>query len=71
MPAGGGAAGRRRRNGDGLLLGLLLCLENSSKRQLSQHVGGRVTHVRWGDEKLVFPIVALDSLRGKLPAASF
>jgi len=29
----------------------LRCLENSSKRQLQQHIQGRLTHVHWGQEK--------------------
>ncbi len=33
----------------------LRALENSSKRQLQQHIQGRLTHVRWGQDKLVFP----------------
>ncbi|MCL2645620.1 MAG: phage terminase large subunit family protein [Phycisphaerales bacterium] len=32
-------------------------LENSSKRQLQQHIEGRLTHVHWGQEKLVFPTI--------------
>jgi len=35
----------------------LRCLENSSKRQLAQHVGGRLTHVRWDPDMIVFPTV--------------
>ena len=35
----------------------LRCLENSSKRQLQQHIEGRLTHVHWGQDKLVFPTV--------------
>jgi len=43
----------------------LRALENSSKRQLQQHCNGRLTHVHWGQNKLVFP-----TLRGEeLPAA--
>jgi len=33
----------------------LRALENSSKRQLQQHIRGQLTHVLWGQEKLVFP----------------
>ena len=33
----------------------LRALENSSKRQLQQHIQGQLTHVHWGQEKLVFP----------------
>jgi hypothetical protein len=35
----------------------LRCLENSSKRQLQQHIQGRLTHVHWGLDKMVFPSV--------------
>lgn len=35
----------------------LRSLENSSKRQLQQHIQGRLTHVHWGQEKLVFPTI--------------
>jgi len=35
----------------------LRCLENSSKRQLQQHIQGQLTHVHWGQEKLVFPTI--------------
>ena len=40
----------------------LRCLENSSKRQLQQHVRGRLTHVHWGQSKLVFPTIEGDDL---------
>ncbi|MCC7409971.1 MAG: phage terminase large subunit family protein [Phycisphaeraceae bacterium] len=40
----------------------LRCLENSSKRQLQQHIQGRLTHVHWGQEKLVFPTIEEDHL---------
>jgi len=40
----------------------LRCLENSSKRQLQQHIQGRLTHVHWGQEKLVFPTIEGDHL---------
>lgn len=40
----------------------LRCLENSSKRQLQQHVQGRLTHVHWGQDKLVFPTVEAEHL---------
>ena len=33
----------------------LRALENSSKRQLQQHIRGQLTHVHWGQEKLIFP----------------
>ncbi len=33
----------------------LRALENSSKRQLSQHVAGQLTYVRWDKDMLVFP----------------
>jgi hypothetical protein len=35
----------------------LRCLENSSKRQMQQHIQGRLTHVHWGLDKMVFPSV--------------
>ena len=35
----------------------LRALENSSKRQLQQHSRGRLTHVHWGQNKLVFPTI--------------
>ena len=38
----------------------LRSLENSSKRQLQQHIEGRLTHVHWGQEKLVFPTIEGD-----------
>ncbi|MGC9455744.1 MAG: terminase gpA endonuclease subunit [Phycisphaerae bacterium] len=37
-------------------------LENSSKRQLQQHIAGRLTHVHWGQDKLVFPTVEAEHL---------
>ena len=40
----------------------LRCLENSSKRQLQQHIQGRLTHLHWGQDKLVFPTVGADHL---------
>ncbi len=40
----------------------LRCLENSSKRQLQQHIQGRLTHVHWGQEKLVFPTIEREHL---------
>ncbi len=40
----------------------LRCLENSSKRQLQQHIQGRLTHVHWGQDKLVFPTIEADHL---------
>ena len=36
----------------------LRALENSSKRQLQQHVGGHLTHVRWEPDRVVFPTLA-------------
>src|SRR5690606_15302141 len=44
----------------------LRSLENSSKRQLQQHVEGRLTHVRWGQDKLVFPTIEAEHLPRKL-----
>jgi len=50
-------------------------LENSSKRQLQQHVNGHLTHVRWEDDRIVFPSVRPEDLpasfaqRGVKPAA--
>ncbi|MCL2641832.1 MAG: hypothetical protein FWD53_13360, partial [Phycisphaerales bacterium] len=41
-------------------------LENSSKRQLQQHIEGRLTHVHWGQEKLVFPTIEGDHLPAAL-----
>ncbi|MCL2645426.1 MAG: phage terminase large subunit family protein [Phycisphaerales bacterium] len=41
-------------------------LENSSKRQLQQHIEGRLTHVHWGQEKLVFPTIEGDHLPSAL-----
>lgn len=35
----------------------LRCLANSSKRQGGQHVGGRLTHVHWADNRIVFPTI--------------
>ena len=40
----------------------LRCLENSSKRQLQQHIQGRLTHLHWGQDKLVFPTIESDHL---------
>ena len=37
-------------------------LENCSKRQLAQHIAGKLTHIHWGDEKLVFAAVADEQL---------
>jgi hypothetical protein len=46
----------------------LRALENSSKRQLQQHCHGRLTHVHWGQNKLVFPTI--EGFSGEdLPAA--
>ncbi len=44
----------------------LRSLENSSKRQLQQHIEGRLTHVHWGQEKLVFPTIEGDHLPRRL-----
>lgn len=33
------------------------CLENSSKRQGQQHCQGKLTHVTWGLDRLVFPSI--------------
>jgi len=46
----------------------LRCLENSSKRQLQQHIAGKLTHVHWGQDKIVFPSIEGLS-QGHLPAA--
>jgi hypothetical protein len=35
----------------------LRSLENSSKRQLQQHIAGKLTHVHWGQDKIVFPSI--------------
>jgi len=35
----------------------LRCLQNSSKRQLQQHIQGKLTHVHWGQDKIVFPSI--------------
>ncbi|MCL2701948.1 MAG: phage terminase large subunit family protein [Phycisphaerae bacterium] len=35
----------------------LRCLENSSKRQMQQHIQGKLTHVHWGQDKMVFPSI--------------
>ncbi len=40
----------------------LRSLENSSKRQLQQHIRGRLTHLLWGQDKLVFPTVEAEHL---------
>ncbi len=40
----------------------LRCLENSSKRQLQQHCGGQLTHVRWESDRIVFPTLPEESL---------
>ena len=40
----------------------LRALENSSKRQLQQHCRGRLTHVHWGQNKLVFPTIEGEDL---------
>ena len=40
----------------------LRSLENSSKRQLQQHCHGRLTHVLWGQDKLVFPTIEGEDL---------
>ncbi|HUU60572.1 MAG TPA: terminase gpA endonuclease subunit [Phycisphaerae bacterium] len=52
----------------------LRCLENSSKRQLQQHAGGELTHVRWDRDRIVFPWIAPEqlppSLRERGPGAA-
>ena len=40
----------------------LLALENSSKRQLSQHVAGQLTYVRWDKDMLVFPTLRAEAM---------
>jgi hypothetical protein len=47
----------------------LRALENSSKRQLQQHCKGRLTHVHWGTNKLVFPTITAECLPESLRAA--
>jgi hypothetical protein len=42
------------------------CLENSSKRQGQQHIQGRLTHVHWGQDQLVFPTLEGEYLPGAL-----
>lgn len=49
----------------------LRSLENSSKRQLQQHVDGRLTHVLWGQDKLAFPTVEAEHLPQKLREEGF
>ncbi|HRX83844.1 MAG TPA: hypothetical protein P5572_02360, partial [Phycisphaerae bacterium] len=49
----------------------LRSLENSSKRQLQQHIQGRLTHVHWGQEKLVFPTIEGDHVPAELRTAGF
>ena len=44
----------------------LRSLENSSKRQLQQHCRGRLTHVHWGQNKLVFPTIEGDDVPAAL-----
>ncbi len=44
----------------------LRALENSSKRQLQQHCNGRLTHVHWGQSKLVFPTIEGEDLPAAL-----
>jgi len=46
-------------------------LENSSKRQKQQHVGGHLTQLHWSDEELVFPTVPGEYLPAKLREAGF
>lgn len=41
-------------------------LENTSKRQKAQHCNGKLTHVHWGDFKVVFPTIARDDLPASL-----
>ncbi|HUW31343.1 MAG TPA: terminase gpA endonuclease subunit [Planctomycetota bacterium] len=47
----------------------LRALENSSKRQLQQHCNGRLTHVHWGQNKLVFPTIDEEDLPAALREA--
>jgi hypothetical protein len=47
------------------------CLENSSKRQGQQHVQGRLTHVHWGQDKLVFPTIEGEHLPKALLEAGY
>jgi hypothetical protein len=49
----------------------LRCLENSSKRQLQQHCNGQLTHVHWGQEKVVFPTLGADDLPEALKADGY
>ena len=42
------------------------CLENSSKRQGQQHIQGRLTHVHWGLDRLVFPTIEGEHLPAAL-----
>jgi hypothetical protein len=44
----------------------LRALENSSKRQLQQHVRGQLTHVHWGQNRLVFPTIEGEDLPAAL-----
>lgn len=37
-------------------------LENSSKRQAQQHIGGTLTHVRWDPSRIVFPHIKTEHL---------
>ncbi|MCG3178325.1 MAG: hypothetical protein BIFFINMI_00652 [Phycisphaerae bacterium] len=48
----------------------LRSLENSSKRQLQQHCRGRLTHVLWGQDKLVFPTIEGEDLPAALREAA-
>jgi len=49
----------------------LRALENSSKRQLQQHCRGRLTHVHWGQNKLVFPTIESEDLPAALRQDGF
>jgi len=40
----------------------LRALDNSSKRQLQQHVRGRLTHVHWGRDRVVFATLGAEDL---------
>jgi hypothetical protein len=42
------------------------CLENSSKRQGQQHIQGRLTHIHWGQDRLVFPTIERDHIPAAL-----
>lgn len=50
-------------------VGPFMALENSSKRQLQQHVAGRLTHIHWGDTRIIAATIAPDDLPPALRAA--